>query len=337
MLKLKFGIAFAGALGLAISLAWSPAVAADSPWDEVVNPQSDEVWMYMSEEKSVLDDTSYWGPEPQVVTAPLEMAPPANESVWVAQAEKQAKEGSSGDGKSLSEKAVDPTAILKQMQFQDVVIPETYGADGYANQFILQPVLPVPASKGFPLTQIIRPTLPYISTADPDGPLGEKDAWGDLTVLDLFVKKCSFGTVGIGPTMIFPTATSDFTGQGKYQAGPAFVAIINTVPKWTLGVLAYNPISFAGDDDRDAVSTFTFQPIAIRQLGDGWYTGWGDFTMTYEWHSNNYAIPLSWKIGKVTQICGQSVNLFAEPFYTPWHDGPTPEWGAKFSVTLLFP
>jgi hypothetical protein len=29
--------------------------------------------------------------------------------------------------------------------------------------------------------------------------------------------------IGVGPTFIFPTASSDYTGQGKYQVGPSTI------------------------------------------------------------------------------------------------------------------
>ncbi len=311
--------------------------AADPTGFDHSQTTDQEVWQFLVDERNPFEDP--WGVEVEPLAWPdTQIAATADESQWVAQAAEQEKVREvSGDGKSLAEKATDPTSILKQFQIQNTFIPDSYGASGSSNQFILQPVLPIPKSSGFPLTQIIRPTLPYVSTANPDGPLGRDNGWGDLALMDLFIKKCDWGTVGVGPYFIFPTATSDFTGQGKYQAGPAFVAIYNKVPKWTLGVLAYNPISFAGDDDRDAVSTFTVQPVAIRHFDKGLYAGLGDLPLTYEWHSNNYAIPLSLKIGKVTKICEQNVNLFVQPSYTPWHDGPTSEWSVKVGCTFLFP
>jgi hypothetical protein len=91
---------------------------------------------------------------------------------------------------SLAEKATDPTSVLTQFQLQNIFIPSTYDADGYSNQFILQPVLPMKTGWDcFPM-QIIRPTLPLnVLTADPDGAINETSGVGDLTVFDLFRSK----------------------------------------------------------------------------------------------------------------------------------------------------
>jgi hypothetical protein len=244
-------------------------------------------------------------------------------------------------GPSMAEKATNPTSILTQLQLQNVFIPSTYDADGYSNQFIIQPVLPMKTGwDTFPM-HIIRLTLPLnVLTADPDGPINETSGVGDLTVFDLFrAKPKKWGAWGIGPVAVFPTASDDRLGQGKYQLGPAFMLVNSAVPKWQFGVLIQNPISFAGDSDRDSVSTLSVQPIAIRHFQDGWYAGLGDMPMTREWLNGDYNFPLNLRIGKVTKIGKQPVNMFIQPFWTPsgFHKGQAAEWGIKFNLTLLFP
>ena len=80
--------------------------------------------------------------------------------------------------------ATDPSAILTQLQIQNVFTPKTYDASGYKNTLILQPVLPFPVAmpglKEFFPNHIMRPTLPIIApSADPDGPLGVQGGLGD--------------------------------------------------------------------------------------------------------------------------------------------------------------
>ncbi|MHC5060877.1 MAG: hypothetical protein ACYTFK_07325 [Planctomycetota bacterium] len=263
------------------------------------------------------------------------------ESADSKDAAKETPEAKETGGASLQEKATDPTAILTQLQLQNIFIPNTYEASGYSHQFILQPVLPIKTGwEAFPM-QIIRPTFPLnVLTADPDGPVGETSGTGDLLVLDLFLpKRAKWGTWGIGPVAIFPTARNDRLGQGKYQLGPAFVLLYSAIPKWQFGGLIQNPISIAGDSDRDSVSTLNIQPIATRHLEGGWYVGLGDLPITYEWLNGDYNIPLNLRIGKITKICNQPVNMFIQPFWTPsgFHKGSTSEWGFKFNLTLLFP
>jgi hypothetical protein len=252
----------------------------------------------------------------------------------------QAAPTDSPDGSSLAEKATNPTSVLTQLQFQYVFIPSTHDADDYSNQFIIQPILPMKTWwDAFPM-HIIRPTLPLsILTADPDGPINDTSGMGDLTVFDLLrAKPKKWGAWGIGPVAVFPTASDDRLGQGKYQLGPAFMMVYTAIPKWQIGILVQNPISFAGDGNRDSVSTLSVQPIAIRHFQGGWYAGLGDLPMTYEWFGGDYKIPLNLRIGKVTKIGKQPINIFVEPFWTPseFYKGSAGEWGIKFNITFLF-
>lgn len=265
-------------------------------------------------------------------------------SLFAAESEKDSKGnlGSEHDKSgSLQEKATDPTSILTQLQFQNVFVPNTYNADGYSNQTILQPVLPMPTGWDLFPTQILRPTLPlHVHSPDPDGPVEETSGLGDLVVIDLFLpRRAEWGTWGIGPIAIFPTASDDRLGQGKWQLGPAAVVLYSGIKNWQFGALVENPISFAGDSDRNAVSTLLVQPIATRHFKDGWYAGWGEIPFSYEWLNGDYNIPLNMRLGRVTKLGNAPVNMFVEPFYTPssfQREGQS-EWGIKFNLTFLFP
>jgi hypothetical protein len=245
------------------------------------------------------------------------------------------------DERGLQEKATDPTAILTQFQFQNVFTPSSYDAKGYANKTIVQPVLPFSTGwDAFP-HHVIRPTYPVSShIADPDGPVNETSGQGDLVLFDLLLaKRKKWGTWGFGPVAIFPTASDARLGQGKYQLGPAAVVLYSGIKNWQLGALVQNPVSIGGDSDRDPVSTILIQPIATRHFKDGWYAGWGELSMSYEWHKGNYNIPLNVRLGKIIKMGKQNLNVFVEPFYTPsgFHKGPAAEWGFKLNVTFLLP
>jgi len=180
----------------------------------------------------------------------------------------------------------------------------------------------------------------HVHSADPDGPVEETSGLGDLLVIDLFLpKRAEWGTWGIGPIAIFPTASDDRLGQGKWQLGPAAVVLYSGIKNWQFGGLVQNPISIAGDSDRNAVSTLLVQPIATRHFKDGWYAGWGEIPFSYEWLNGDYNIPLNMRLGRVTKLGNAPVNMFIEPFYTPssfQREGQS-EWGIKFNLTFLFP
>jgi hypothetical protein len=244
--------------------------------------------------------------------------------------------GSGGGGGAGAGAATDPTAPLAQLQLQNVFIPETYDSSGYANQFIIQPVIPIFLDfENFPY-HIIRPTLPVISpTADPDGPLGVEGGLGDLAIVDAIVhpiKKLKTN-VGGGYIVVAPTATDPQLGLQEWQLGPTIFAITKIIPKWNLGALVEVPFSL--ESDAYAVQ---MQPIAVRLLPDEWYVGWGDLNWTLDDQNGNYNLPINLRIGKVCKVGDQPLNVFVMPFYTPdgLRKGPAAEWGIKLSVTFLF-
>ena len=90
------------------------------------------------------------------------------------------------------------------------------------NNWNFQPVLPVSLTKDWNL--ITRPVMPFYNIVPHETSPGEfaRDAGlGDLALVELLSPAHSGNwLLGMGPTAIFPTATSGFTGQGKWQLGP---------------------------------------------------------------------------------------------------------------------
>ncbi|HEY2117602.1 MAG TPA: hypothetical protein VGH37_00320, partial [Candidatus Acidoferrum sp.] len=62
----------------------------------------------------------------------------------------------------------------------------------------------------------------------------------------------------MGPALVIPTATNTILGQGKFSIGPSIVLLAQP-GHWTLGVLANNVWSVAGDGSRPAVNQFLLQ------------------------------------------------------------------------------
>src|SRR5208337_105204 len=86
---------------------------------------------------------------------------------------------------------------------------------------------------------------------------------------------------GLGPTFVFPTATSKSAGQGAWQAGPAFAAVYTGVPWLLAGFLLQNPITFAYTSrTRPPQSTMEFQPALLVHVWRGWYLRSADATWT---------------------------------------------------------
>ena len=136
-------------------------------------------------------------------------------------------ESSTGGEESASElnrKLTNPVSSIWSIQFQFNNFELNNGQ--WNNNCNFQPVMPVSLTKDWNL--ITRPVMPIYSIVPHETHPDEfaRDAGlGDLTLVEILSPANSGNWVlGAGPTAIFPTATSMFTGQGKWQLGPTFVA-----------------------------------------------------------------------------------------------------------------
>jgi len=120
----------------------------------------------------------------------------------------------------------------------------------------VQPVLPIKRSKHIPFYQLIKVTMPVGTSPGPGGTTG----MGDIEFFDLVAVTQCWGRWGVGPVFVFPTASSDELGQGKWQAGLAAAAIYTAGKGLQAGAVFQNPISFAGSSMRPSVSALSITP-----------------------------------------------------------------------------
>jgi len=92
----------------------------------------------------------------------------------------------------------------------------------------------------------------------------------------------------VGPTFVFPTATSKSAGQGAWQAGPALGGIYTGIPGLLIGFVAQNRISFAyTSPKRPPQNTLEFQPVFALHLWGKWYLRSADANWTMGWHRHS--------------------------------------------------
>jgi hypothetical protein len=257
--------------------------------------------------------------------------------------------GQGGGGGDLAGDATNPTSSLTQYQVQNTFIPRTYDAHGFAHTLSLQMVKPFETGHCFFPTWITRTTLPVVTTADPDGavpigppndsdflmPLDNQAGLSDLVFISILNHPTDWGSWGIGPGFVAPTATRRELGEQSWKFSPTFAVVNTSIPTWQFGVLGvYNfPL------DGKGTKSFLFQPLIVKQLGEGWYTGWGDDLWQFNTESGNFDMPLQLRLGKVHKIGQHNYNIFVTGAHTPdgLRQGPAPEWGIKLSISLLVP
>jgi hypothetical protein len=243
---------------------------------------------------------------------------------------------------NLAEAATNPIANLVQFQVQDAYTWDNHNVSGYSNAVIIQPVIPVALPwEAVPLL-ITRTTIPWVSTPDLGPGVNRKHGFGDLVALGLFTPKLKAKgvQVGLGYTLTLPTAgDNEFTGNGKWQAGPAALFINMRTPHMQWGALAYQSWSFAdAQQHRESVSVLNFQPFINWHFSKGWYMGTPDTPQKYNFKTDKWTWAIGGQWGRVMKLGKLPVKLFGEILNNPENNaGATYNWQFKFNLTMLFP
>lgn len=243
--------------------------------------------------------------------------------------------GAAADPSVLADQAANPAAPLTQIQIRDVLLPNVAGADGATNLLQVQPVVPIGPFKSLPFLQLVKITVQV-----PSLPAPVKDSgFGDVALFDLVSIKTSWGRWGFGPSFVFPTASSEDLGAGKWQAGPAVALIYTGTRNLTAGAVLQNPVSFAGDPGRPDVNELIINPTLTFNLTKGWFAGLSDFSWTFDWEDGGAAtIPLGIQVGKIVRIGRQPLSVSVEAGRTAVRpDGtPDPGWILGFEFSPIF-
>jgi hypothetical protein len=246
-----------------------------------------------------------------------------------------------GDGDvdegDLAQAAQNPVADLISVPLQNNA---TFGIGEYdrtRDVLNIQPVIPIKAGKW---NLINRTIVPVVRQPDFFEPTGSTFGVGDITH-SLFVSPAKAGKViwGVGPIILLPTASDPFLGTGKWGLGPSLVVL--TMPgRWVLGGLVNNLWSVGGDEERNDVNVFFFQPFVNYNMSGGWYLVSGPI-ITANWEAegdNRWTVPVGGGVGKIFRVGKQPMNVNTQLFYnvkSPEVTGGKWEW--RVQVQLLFP
>ena len=275
-----------------------------------------------------------------------------NEPVTVTPDESLAKE----EG-SLAKAAQNPIASMSSLPIQWNSTPSTQWAPrlpipgtvptryvkAEPNQTVnvvnVQPVIPFSVSKS--LTLVTRTIVPLISQPWANG--SSIQSLGDINPSVFFVPtlKGNF-TVGVGPTMVIPTATDQRLSSKRWSAGPTGVLVYTKGPI-VAGGLINNIWSFSGDGGRD-VNKMLIQPFLNYNLPKGWYLTSSPI-ITANWnHPDNkgWTVPVGIGVGRVFVVGTQPINASLSAYYNavkPEVGGQEllGDWTFRAQVQFLFP
>jgi len=242
-----------------------------------------------------------------------------------------------GDTKTLHRLQITPT------------FPLSLGSDWNLINRIVFPFISAPINKDLgnyiglaPGTIISDPSFPGV-LADP---YDRTNGFGDMVYVGVASPKkpikieSTGGAViwGIGATSMFPTASEDVLGTGKYSLGPTAVAAY-LGPEWTLGVFPQHWWSVGGDSNRGDVSLTNIQyflyyappwdPEAQWRIGmsPNIYINW-----TAE--GDKVTLPVGMGIGRMFEIGKLPVRVDLEVDYSVIH--PDDKIGSRWDFRLYF-
>jgi len=248
---------------------------------------------------------------------------------------------------SINKQLNNPVSSLWSLNFQhNFVFSEGKPSTGerWFYNLNFQPVLPIRLTEGWNL--ITRPVFPVLAGVDvPElSPTGvkwrETGGFGDMVLLTLLSPNSGEGLLwGVGPTFIFPTASSDAIGQGKWQTGPAAVALY-LGKQWVVGALAQQWWSFAGDSNRPDTSLTNLQYFIQYILPDNWQVGMAP-NMTVNWKAdggNKVNFPIGFGVGKLFRFGKLPVKLTLEIDYSIVKpDTFSQQWLIRFQMIPVLP
>lgn len=245
----------------------------------------------------------------------------------------------------LAAAAQNPIAAMVSVPLQNNTFLRTGPDNDTANVLNMQPVIPLGVGDWNIITRTIVPLiyLPTVTNSLPDLPDadggGDHFGLGDINV-SAFLSPVSKGkfTWGIGPSISFPTATSDRLGTEKWSAGPTAVGLVIDKP-WVAGVLARQLWSFAGESDREDVNQTLIQPFVNYNMQRGWYLV-SSPVVTANWNNDAdeaWMVPVGGGAGRIFTVGGQALNAQLQSFYNVERPNGAPEWSLRAQLTFLFP
>jgi hypothetical protein len=234
----------------------------------------------------------------------------------------------------LAKKLANPIASLISVPFQNNTFYGIGPYKGTQNIMNFQPVVPIKLSEH--LNLITRYIIPIITQYNLTGENTSQSGLSDATISAfLSPSKTKNGlTWGAGAAFLVPTATNQDLGTGKFGVGPTIV-VLKQGHGITLGALANQIWSVAGQADRAAVSQMFIQPFFTFNWKSG--AGIGAVgSITQNWETKIFASSVAIPFSGITKFGKQIIQLAVGP-QIPISGPNRGDFGWRAQLTLIFP
>ena len=233
----------------------------------------------------------------------------------------------------LAQQAANPIADLMSVPFQNNVDFGLGQYDRTRNVLNIQPVVPLAGGR-----LITRTIIPFVWLPDVTAESGSlSSGLSDIVFTAFYVPPSGDFMWGVGPVVEFPTG-GESRGTQKWSIGPSVVALKQAGP-WTLGILANNVWSIAGESEADEVNKGLLQYFIVYQLGNGWYVNSAPI-ITVNWKADSdqrWVVPFGAGGGKLIFFGRLPVNIQSQAYYNVVKPDRGPDWQLRVQVQVLLP
>jgi hypothetical protein len=234
----------------------------------------------------------------------------------------------------VAKKLANPIANMISMPLQNNTEYGIGKYNGTRNTLNFQPVVPITLSPK--MTLITRYILPITTQINTTGQDTKQNGLSDALISAFFSPTGGKIIWGVGPAFLLPTATNEFLGTKKFGLGPT-VVVLKQMGPWTVGALANQIWSVAGDKNRADVSQFYFQPF----MAHNWKSGAGvgvSSEITQNWQASTTVVYIIPTVSAVTKLGKQIVSLAVGPRWpvTAPVDAKG-DWGWRSILTFVIP
>ena len=234
--------------------------------------------------------------------------------------------------------ARNPFADEIELRFEDDLTFSQGPFDRTAKTLQIQPLFPLSITTDWlVVTRVKANALAYQpnTVAKSGGTTGPGDSTASFYLTPVHTGRLLWG---LGAAILFPSATSDQLGAGKWGLSPSIGLFIE--PKWgSLLVLIHNYWSIAGGSNRCDVNLLQLEPTLSYNLPHGWYLT-SQPTIGADWTqptSERWLLPIGGGVGRSFNLGKQGIDSNLAAYWNAVRPTNQPKWQLSLQFSFLFP
>lgn len=140
---------------------------------------------------------------------------------------------------------------------------------------------------------------------------------------------------GIGPTLVFPTASNHRLGVREWGGGASIVLV--KIGARTVSAVFITQIWSNKNEINERINQFILQPIVNYNFPSGWYlTSAPIITSDWQRRRQQWVIPVGGGVGKIFNLNKIPVNLSAQTFYHVEKPLLVSPWSFRLQAQFFF-